>query len=424
MKNTVLIIGSGGREHALGWKLRESSKAGKIYFTPGNAGTEQIGENLAIKALDIDALLDFALKQKIDLTVVGPDDALALGIVDAFQKKGLKIFGPTKLAAELEWSKSFAKKFMLDEHIPTATYTTFNDSQKAKEYVSEQDKMPIVIKASGLALGKGVIIAKTHAEALRTIDNIMVKKIFGEAGNEVVIEEYLEGQEISIHAFSDRKDISLFPPSRDHKRLRYNDQGPNTGGMGAIAPLPEVTKKDLDVIKKTIVLPVIKGMEKRGKPFAGLLYPGIMMTKTGPKVLEFNSRFGDPETQSYIRLLKTDLFDVLVSSAKGNLKDIKIEWEKKHACCIVLASKGYPGKPKAGEVIHGIKDVEKIKDIVVFHAATKNINGEFYTDGGRVLGVTAIGKTLDEALDKAYSVIGKNGIYFNGMQYRRDIGRI
>lgn len=423
MKKSVLIIGSGGREHALGWKLKQSPQIGKIYFAPGSAGTELIGETTGIGIFDHKSLIQFALDKKIYLTVAGPDDALAGGVVNAFAQKGLKIFGATKEAAQIESSKAFAKQLMIDEKIPTAKYQAFSDFVKAKKYISKHS-LPIVIKASGLALGKGVVIAKSLEEAEKTLEDIMVKKIFGKAGDTVVIEEFLQGGEISIHAFSDGKNISLFPPSRDHKPIFEGNIGPNTGGMGTIAPVPGITEKQLELIKQTIVLPLIKGMKKRGIPFAGCLYPGLMMTKDGPKVVEFNSRFGDPETQSYMRLLSTDLFDILIACAQGKLADINIEWENKSACCIVLASGGYPGVYKKGEVIRGIEEAEKDKNIVVFHAGTANCNNEICTNGGRVLGITATGKTLDEALDKSYSVIGKNGIYFNSMQYRRDIGRV
>lgn len=423
IKKSVLVIGSGGREHALGWKLSKSPKVGRIYFTPGNAGTSQIGKNIAISAHDVKALLDFAVNNKIDLTVVGPDDALALGVVDAFQKKGFTIFGPTRQAAKLEWSKAFAKKFMAEEGIPTASYASFTDINKAKSYLKQQ-KTPIVIKASGLALGKGVIIAKTQKEAEKTIEDIMIKKIFGDAGSEIIIEEFLEGKEISIHAICDGTNVSIFPASRDHKRLFDGNHGPNTGGMGTIAPLNNITKEELGKITRKIVLPVIKGMKKRGKPFTGILYPGLMITKNGPKVLEFNARFGDPETQSYMRLLKTDLFDILVSAAKGRLSDVTIEWENKYACCIILASGGYPGAYKKGEVIHGVIEAEKDKDIVVFHAGTINCNHEICSNGGRVLGLTTTGNTLESALSKAYSLIGTSGIHFAKMQYRHDIGKI
>jgi phosphoribosylamine--glycine ligase len=422
-KKSVLIIGSGGREHALGWKLKQSTKVEKIYFAPGSVGTELIGETTGISIFDHKSLIQFALEKKIDFTVAGPDDALAAGVVNAFAESNLKIFGATKEAAQIESSKAFAKQLMKDENIPTAKYQAFSDFAKAKKYINKHS-LPIVIKASGLALGKGVIIAKTHEEAMIAIEDIMVKKIFGEAGDTVVIEEFLEGREISIHTFSDGTHIFLFPPSRDHKPILEGNKGPNTGGMGTIAPVGEITEKQMELIKKTIIIPVIKGMKKRGIPFSGCLYPGLMMTKDGPKVVEFNSRFGDPETQSYVRLLKTDLFDILVACAEGKLSDIPIVWEDKFACCIVLASGGYPGEYKKGEVIYGIEEAERQNDIVVFQAGTKNINGKLCTNGGRVLGITATGKTLDEALDKAYAVIGKQGIHFAGMQYRKDIGRV
>lgn len=420
-KNNILIIGSGAREHALGWKLQKSPKVGKIYFAPGSFGTEQIGESSGISMFDHDALIKFANNKKIDLTVAGPDDALASGIVNAFQKKGLKIFGPTQKASQVESSKAFAKKLMQEEKIPTAKYETFTDFEKAKKYISKQS-LPIVIKASGLALGKGVIIAKTQEEAEKTLQDIMIKKVFGDAGNEVVIEEFLEGQEVSIHAFSDGENISLFPTSRDHKPIFEGNKGPNTGGMGTIAPLSEISQKQLEEIKNKIVLPAIKGLKKRGIPFVGCIYPGLMMTKDGPKVIEFNSRFGDPEMESYMRLLETDLFDILTACVDGKLNKVKINWSDKFACCIVLASAGYPASSHKGDIIHGLEKI-KDKDIVVFHFATKKDGKNILTNGGRVLGITATGKTLSEALDKAYAVIGKNGIHFEGMQYRKDIGR-
>jgi len=428
-KNNILIISSGGREHALGWKLRQSPKVGKIYFAPGTIGTESVGESTGISASDFDKLIKFAIDNNIDLTVAAPDDILAAGIVDAFQKKKLKIFGPTKKASRIEWSKAFAKRLMLDEKIPTAKYKAFTNPDGAKIYLKKH-RFPVVIKASGLALGKGVIISESLSQALKTIDDIMIKKIFGEAGSEIVIEEFLTGKEVSIHAFSDGKTFSLFPTARDHKSIFDGNRGPNTGGMGTIAPVAEISGKDLENIKKKIVEPALRGLKKRGVPFIGCLYPGLMMTPTGPKVIEFNSRFGDPEMESYMRLLETDIFDILLACAEGKLKNIKIKWSKQFACCIVLASAGYPGSYKKGEVINGL-DTVKEKDIVVFHFATKNENlpagrqgGEIVTNGGRVLGITATGKTLNEALKKAYSAIGKNGIHFAGMQYRTDIGKL
>jgi phosphoribosylformylglycinamidine synthase len=420
--NNVLIVGSGAREHALGWKLKQSSKVGKIYFAPGSAGTEQIGTSTNISMFDHDALIKFAIEKNIDLTVAGPDDALAAGIVNAFQKKGLRIFGATKEATQIESSKAFAKELMKEEKIPTAKYEIFTDFTKAKKYIEKQS-LPIVIKASGLALGKGVIIAKTLDEAIIALEEIMVKKVFGKAGDEVVIEEFLIGTEISIHAFSDGENVELFPASRDHKTIFEGNTGPNTGGMGTIAPAPEITDKQLEEIKKTIVLPAIHGMKKRNMPFSGCLYPGLMITKNGPKVVEFNSRFGDPEMETYMRLLETDLFDILMACTEKKLNKIKIKWSKKFACCIVLASSGYPETSHKGDVIYGLEKI-KNKDVVVFYFAIKKEHGKILTNGGRILGVTATGKNLDEALNKAYSSIGENGIHFDGMQLRRDIGGV
>jgi phosphoribosylamine--glycine ligase len=421
-KHKVFIIGSGGREHALGWKLKQSPKVKKIYFAPGNAGTSQIGENVDISALDIEGLAKFAEKNKIDLTVVGPDDALAKGVVDVFQEKGLMIFGPVKKAAQIEWSKAFSKDLMREAGVPTAIYQTFTDFQKAKYYLHKQ-KMPIVIKASGLALGKGVIIARTLVEAENALEAIMIKKIFGDAGDQVVIEEFLTGHEVSIHAFSDGKTVSMFPASRDHKPIYEGNLGPNTGGMGTIVPLPYITNDKLDEIKNRIVLPIVSKM-KQTNPYTGILYPGIMVTDTGEKVLEFNSRFGDPETQAYMRILKTDLFDILIACCTGTLSEINIKWEEKYACCIILASAGYPGNYKKGVIIEGLENASQKEDIIIFHAGTKNVDGKIATNGGRVLGVTATGKTLEDALNKAYAVIGKDGIHFAGMRYRHDIGRV
>lgn len=420
-KNKVLIISSGGREHAIGWKLQQSPNVGKIFFAPGTIGTEQVGISTGIAASDFDSLIAFAIENKIDLTVAAPDDVLALGIVDVFQEKGLKIFGPTKEASEIESSKAFAKELMKKENIPTAKYQTFKKAMDAKEYLKNQP-FPVVIKASGLALGKGVVISKNLTHALITIDEIMTKKIFGEAGKEVVIEEFMEGREVSIHVLTDGKNYSIFPTSRDHKPIFDNNLGPNTGGMGTIARLTDVTEKDIEIIKKKIVEPILKGLKKRGSPFTGCLYPGLMMTKTGPKVIEFNSRFGDPEIESYMRLLKTDLFDILLSCTNETLSEINIKWSKDFACCIVLASKNYPEGSHKGDIINGLKKYVKDKDIVVFHFATKKEKGKIVTNGGRVLGITATGKTLAIALKKAYSVISDKEIHFDGMQFRKDIG--
>lgn len=455
MKKSLLIIGGGGREHALGWKLKQSPKVEKIYFAPGNAGTSELGENVDIKATDILALADFAEKNKIDFTVVGPDDSLALGVVDKFKKRGLKIWGPSQAAAQIESSKAFAKKLMQENNIPTAEFKTLTDYDEALRYVKKHfssvgaglgrpfpdsgrlkaaptgTTSPIVIKASGLALGKGVAVCKTLAEAKQFLQDVMVKKIFGDSGSTVVIEEFLQGMEFSVHAFSDGKSYKIFPPAQDHKTIYDGDQGPNTGGMGTVAPLPWMTGPIMDDISMEIVRPALKGLKKLGSPFAGLLYPGVMMTKNGPKVIEFNSRFGDPECQSYMRLLKTDLLDILEACVDGKLADISIEWDTKYACCIVLASGGYPGHYERGLPITGVDEASKLEDIFIFHAGTKlasipsplegRVREGLVTNGGRVLGVTSVADDLQEALNKAYAAIKL--INFEGIHYRKDIGQ-
>lgn len=421
-KKNVLIIASGGREHAIGWKLRQSKQIGNIYFAPGNAGTANVGSNTGIKANDFDSLVQFAKENAIYLTVAGPDDILSAGIVNIFNSNGLRIFGPTKEAAQIESSKAFAKQLMQEEHIPTAKYKSFTSFPEAKDYVEKQG-VPIVIKASGLALGKGVVIAQTMKDAVKALENCMISKIFGASGEEVVIEEFLQGPEVSIHAFSDGKDISVFPPSRDHKTIFEDNRGPNTGGMGTITPLPEITKKQMHLIEKTIIKPIINGLYKRGIPFTGCLYPGLIMTKDGPKVIEFNCRFGDPETESYMRILKTDLLDIFDACVNETLANTNIVWENTSACCIILASKGYPSTSQKEIPIKGLEKTETREDIAVFHCATKEIHTQITTNGGRVLGITATGNTLDAALHKAYKVIGNNGIHFDGMHYRKDIGK-
>lgn len=416
----ILLIGSGSREHALAWKLRQSPRVDKIYIAPGNPGTAQFGENVEIEAANITALAAFAQKNKIDLTVVGPEDPLALGIVDAFRAKGLKIWGPVRAAARIESSKVFSKQLMKEAGVPTAEFETFQDHGKAVAYVKSKGA-PIVIKASGLALGKGVIIVQTLEEAKKTLREIMVDKIFGDSGSEVVIEEFLEGMEFSAHAFCDGKTFQMLPCSQDHKRIFDGDRGPNTGGVGTIAPLPWMTKEIMEQIATTIITPILKALVERGAPFTGLLYPGLMMTKNGPKVIEFNCRFGGPECESYMRLLKTDLLEILEACVDGNLDKIKIEWNTGYACCIILYSKGYPGKYEKGKEITGISEAEKLKNIVVFHAGTKTEGGKLLTNGGRVLGVSATGGTLQEALNNAYEAVKL--IHFDGMHYRTDIGK-
>ncbi|MEI8337668.1 MAG: phosphoribosylamine--glycine ligase [bacterium] len=411
----ILIVGSGGREHALAWKIKQSPKIKNLFIAPGNPGTAKLGTNLPIKTKN--EILDWLKLDKMDLVLIGPDNFLAEGIVDEIEKLGIPVFGPTKKASEIEWSKSFAKQFMLEENIPTANFKVFNNFLNANKYIETQS-FPLVIKASGLALGKGVIIAKTLGEAKKTLEEIMSAKIFGEAGNEVVIEEFLVGKEISTHAFCDGENITMFPSSQDHKTIFEGDLGPNTGGMGTIAPVPWVTEAQVKEIENLVIKPTITALKRRGKPFKGILFPGIMITESGPKVIEFNARFGDPETESYMRLLKTDLVDILLACTKGKLNEQKIEWENFSACTIMCASEGYPGSYEKGKIIHGLENSEK--DIIVFHAGTLNVDGKIVTNGGRVLGVSATGNDLKEALGKAYDVI--ENISFDGMQWRKDIG--
>ena len=418
-KQKVLIIGGGGREHAIGWKIAQSENAGQIYFAPGNGGTEEVGMNVDIKATDIDALIKFSKKEKIDLTLAIPDDPLALGIVDEFQREGLKIFGPTKKAVQIESSKAFAKNFMARYNLPTAKFKIFSDYHKAVEYINTQD-LPIVIKASGLALGKGVIIAETKENARKVLKDILIKKIFGEAGNEIIIEEFLTGPEISVHAFSDGKNYSIFPMSQDHKKIGEGNTGLNTGGMGTVAPLNFVTKELLSNVEKTIIAPTLSKMNEDSNTFSGVLYPGLILTKDGPKILEYNARFGDPETESYMRLLETDLLEIINGCVDQRLDKIKIEWSPLYACTVMLASDGYPSSYEKGKIIKGVEKAKEDENIVIFHAGTKMEGDNLTTNGGRVLAISAVGINLKEALAAAYEAISK--ISFEGMQYRKDIG--
>lgn len=416
----MLLVGGGGREHAIAWRFKQSPLLEKLYIAPGNAGTELLGENVPIPASDIKELVSFAEKHKINFVFVGPDDPLALGIVDAFMAVEIPVFGPTKAAARLESSKAFAKDFMKRHNIPTARYAVFSDLESAVAYADRQT-YPLVIKANGLALGKGVTIVHSKEEAHATLRRILLEKVFGDAGDEVVIEEYLEGIEISVHAFSDGVTCRLFPTSQDHKRARDNDEGPNTGGMGVVAPLPFISHDMLARIDQEIVSPTIAAMKKEGTPFVGILYPGIMITKDGPKVFEFNVRFGDPETQVYLRLLETDLLEIAVACVLGTLRDVPIKWKKVSACNIVLASGGYPGNYEKGELVRGLIEAGEIPGVVVFHAGTKISNGAVVTNGGRVFGVSAVADTMPQALRAAYDAVDK--INFSGKQYRRDIGK-
>ncbi len=416
---TLLVVGNYAREHALAWKLSQSPKVGKLYIAPGNGGTSAVAENVPIVQTDISALVRFALEKKIDVTIVGSDDPLAMGIVDAFTAKGLKIFGPTKAAAQIEASKAFAKKLMKENNIPTAAFETIGSFDDALAYVKTH-ALPVVIKADGLALGKGVVIAATLEEAEAALKKIMVEKIFGESGNRVVIEEFLQGEEFSVHAFTDGKTFKLLPSSQDHKAIFEGDKGPNTGGIGTIAPLSWVSEADMRIVSEKVVAPALDALARAGTPFRGLLYPGLMMTNDGPKTIEFNSRFGDPECESYMRLLKTDLLDIVEACIDGTLENVNIEWYPGFACCIILCSGGYPGAYEKGKEITGIEDAEQIPGVVAFHAGTRLQDKKLITAGGRVLGVTAAGETLEVALKKAYEAATK--IHFDGMYYRKDIG--
>lgn len=419
-KQNVLIIGSGGREHALAWKLAQSPNLDKLYVAPGNAGTAAIATNVPLGVTDQTGLLAFAKEHDIHLTVVGPDDVLAAGMVDAFRAAGLRIFGPTKAAARIESSKAFSKDLMQSSSVPTASYQTFTDQEAATSYLASQN-YPLVVKASGLALGKGVYICANESEARQALEEIMGEKIFGESGSEVVIESYLTGQEVSVHAFSDGHTAALFPPAQDHKQIFDGDKGPNTGGMGTFAPVPWVRPALMERVQTEVVDPILAGLSRTDAPFSGLLYPGLMVDGAKLNVLEFNARFGDPETQSYMRLLKTDLLEVLNACVDGTLDQVALTWSDQTAVCVVLASGGYPGSIKKGLEITGIEAAEKLPGVVVFHAGTAQQDGKIVTAGGRVLGITAVGGDIAEARAQAYAAI--KFIHFDGMQYRTDIGQ-
>jgi phosphoribosylamine---glycine ligase len=422
----VLIIGSGGREHALAWKLAQSPRIGRLFVAPGNGGTAQVATNVPLPASDAAGLIAFAQDHDIHLTVVAPDDALAAGLVDAFQAAGLRAFGPTQAAAQIESSKAFAKDLMAARHIPTAEYATFTDLAEAKAYTGRAS-FPLVVKASGLALGKGVVICANLDEANQALEDIMGEKVFGAAGSSVVIEAFLSGQEISIHAFCDGHTTALFPAAQDHKAIHDGDRGPNTGGMGTFAPVPWVQPKLLETVRTTVVEPALAGLAAQGAPFTGLLYPGLMVAGNSDfKVLEFNARFGDPETQSYLRLLETDLLDIFDACLDGTLADLPIKWSGQTAVTVVMASAGYPGKYRKDLPITGLEAAAAQPDVVVFHAGTRLADtaspqaGPYLTSGGRVLGVSATGRDLADAQAKAYAAVKL--IRFDGAQYRTDIG--
>lgn len=418
MKLKVLVIGSGGREHTLVWKIAQSPKVSKIYCAPGNAGISQLAQCVNIGVDKIKELVDFAQKMGIDLTIVGPELPLSMGIVNEFNRKGLKIFGSTKEATEIESSKVFSKYLMKKYTIPTANYEVFQNSEKAFDYIKQQT-FPLVIKADGLAAGKGVFIVKDLVQARDALNALMEEKRFGEAGRQVVIEEFLEGEEVSVLAFCDGKTVVPMVSSQDHKKIFDNDQGPNTGGMGAYSPVPFYNHKFEEIVLQKILIPVIEGLQKEGREYKGVIYAGLTLTKEGPKVLEFNARFGDPETQVILPRLKTDLIDILNAVIEGTLHKINIEWEDNAAVCVVLSSGGYPGKYQKGKVISGLERLEKMEDIIAFHAGSKLQDNKVITSGGRVLGITAWDETISKAKERAYK--GIKEIHFEDMYYRKDI---
>lgn len=416
----VLIIGGGGREQALAWKMAQSKKVETVYIAPGNAGSKGNIKNAPVAFDDVPALLEFAQKNSIDFTVVGQEAASEAGVVDAFRAAGLRIFGPTKAAVRVESSKVFSKNLMASENIPTAAYQTFDDAEAARAFAKSRS-LPVVIKADGLATGKGVIIAEKTEDIDMAIDEIMVKKIFGDSGNSVVVEDFLKGLEVSMHALCDGKQSVMFPASQDHKQIFDGDKGPNTGGMGVFAPVPWVTKEHVEFVRENMVQPALRGLEKQDANFTGCLYPGLMIDGNDVKLLEFNARFGDPEAQTYMRLLDSDLYDLLGACADGTLDPAMIAWKPGFAVTVSLCSGGYPGSYAKGLPITGIEEAEKMDGIVVLHAGTAFQDGQVVTAGGRVLSLTSVGTTLDEALEKAYAAIKL--IKFEGMHYRTDIGR-
>ncbi|MBV9158971.1 MAG: phosphoribosylamine--glycine ligase [Candidatus Kaiserbacteria bacterium] len=418
MATDVLVVGTYPREHAIAWKLKQSPKVGKVYIAPGNGGTGNVAENVPIGVSEYEKLAAFAVEKNIGLTVIGPENPLAGGIVDIFQSKGLRIWGPNKAAAQIESSKAFSKSLMRDAGIPTAEFDVFDDYEKALAYVHGKGA-PIVVKADGLVFGKGAYVCMTMDEAETALREIMVENVLKTAPK-VVIEEYLDGPEISIHAICDGTTSIIFPTSQDHKTIGENDTGKMTGGMGAVAPISWVTEEQLHEIDERVVKPVIAEMKKRGTPLVGMLFPGLKMTARGPKVLEFNARFGCPEAEVYMRLMKSDAFDLFNACIDGTLANFNLEWEAGYAATVMLASQGYPDDYKKGFPITGIDDAEKIESVVVFHAGTKKDGERLVTDGGRVLSVSATGKTLKEALDRSYEAVDK--IQFEGKYYRRDIG--
>lgn len=412
----VLVIGSGGREHALLWKLAHSPSVKEVYVIPGNDGMTDVAHLIPVKGTE--DILDFARLMEVDLTVAGPETVLTEGLADKFAEKGMAFFGPSAAAAQIEGSKSFAKNLMKKYKIPTAAYETFTDEEKAVSYIKKRKKYPLVIKADGLASGKGVVIAETEEQAVQAVRGMLEGKTFGSAGESVVIEEFMEGEEASVLCFTDGNTIVPMISAQDHKRISDGDMGANTGGMGAYAPAPVMTKELDKIVYDTILLPAVKAMKKEGCPFKGCLYAGLMITKDGPQVVEFNCRFGDPETEAILPLLESDLAKIMLACTKGTLKKKRVEWKNACAVDIVLASEGYPATHSSGEEIVGLEEAKKT-GCLVFHAGSMKKKGKYFVNGGRVLNVAAVAPTLKEARDKAYEGVSK--ISWRGMQYRHDI---
>ena len=414
----VLVIGGGGREHALIWKISQSPKVTKVFCAPGNAGTAAIANNVPIPTDQIDQLLEFAQENEIGLTVVGPEQPLVMGIVDRFQEKGLRIFGPSARAAELEGSKAFSKNIMKKYDLLTAEYETFTSHEKAILYVDKENG-PIVVKASGLAAGKGVILCRNAEEGRNAVDTIMKDKSFGSAGDEVVIEEFLEGQEVSVLAFTDGNTVLLMDSAQDHKAALDGDQGPNTGGMGAYSPAPVFTDLLRQKVRDNIMFPLVRAMKAEGRPYQGIIYAGLMLTKLGTKILEFNARFGDPETQPLLVRMESDIVPLFEACIDGTLEQCDLKWKPETSVCVVMAAKGYPGSYEKGKEISGLDEAGALPDVVVFHAGTKGEGGKVLTNGGRVLGITATGPDTPSAIAKAYEAVSK--IKWDGIHYRKDI---
>ncbi len=414
----VLLLGNGGREHAIAWKLSQSKNLTKLYTAPGNPGTAQFGENVNISATDIKKLLDFAKQNKFELMIAGPEAPLAEGAVDAFEAAGIKAFGPCKEAAKLEADKAFAKQLMRSCSISTAEGRVFDRFEDAKRYIASRDEA-VVVKAAGLAAGKGVFVCDDPADGIIAAEKIMEGKIFGAAGNRLVVEDKLLGEEASILAFVDGRNIYVMESSQDHKAIGDGDTGPNTGGMGAYSPAPVVTEKLMSQIDREILVPVVDGMNRHGTPYKGILYAGVMVTAAGPRVLEFNVRFGDPETQPILMRLKSDLLEVMLAVCDEKLDSVTLKWDPRPAVCVVMSAGGYPGEYEKGKVITGIEEANKLEDVFVFQAGTAEKDGKIVTNGGRVLGVTAVGKTVEQAKKRAYEAVRK--ISFEGAYYRKDI---